>query len=77
MVAVPSKGPSRAEFLTWCVAIASRGPLVSSRLYGLSPTDPLTITVAAAGLTVVAALATALPAYRASRVDPLAALRYE
>jgi ABC-type antimicrobial peptide transport system permease subunit len=51
--------------------------LVSSRLYGLSPADPLTMTIAVTGLTVVAALATSLPAYRASRVDPLVALRYE
>jgi predicted permease len=51
--------------------------LITSRLYGLSPTDPLTMTIAVAALTVVAALATALPAYRASRVDPLVALRYE
>jgi ABC-type antimicrobial peptide transport system permease subunit len=51
--------------------------LITSRLYGLSPADPLTMTVAVAGLTVVAAVATALPAYRASRVDPLVALRHE
>jgi predicted permease len=51
--------------------------LISSRLYGLSPADPLTMTIAVTGLTVVAALATSLPAYRASRVDPLVALRYE
>jgi len=51
--------------------------LITSRLYGLSTTDPLTMTMAVAGLTAVAALATALPAYRASRVDPIVALRYE
>jgi predicted permease len=51
--------------------------LISSRLYGLSTTDPLTMTMAVVGLTTIAALATALPAYRASRVDPIVALRYE
>jgi len=51
--------------------------LVTSRLYGLSPNDPATMMGAGAGLIVVAALATCLPAYRASRVDPLVALRQE
>jgi predicted permease len=51
--------------------------LITSRLYGLSPSDPATMTSALVGLLVVAALATWLPAYRASRVDPLVALRQE
>ena len=51
--------------------------LITSRLYGLSPGDPATFAIAIAGLAAVAAVATWLPAYRASRVDPLVALRYE
>jgi predicted permease len=51
--------------------------LITSRLYGLSPGDPATFVAATAGLALVAVIATLVPAYRASRVDPLVALRYE
>jgi len=51
--------------------------LVSSLLFGLEPTDPLTIALAMLIIVGVAALAVYLPARRASRIDPLVALRYE
>jgi len=51
--------------------------VIAARLYGLSPADPVTLTGVLIGLTLVAALATWLPAYRASRVDALVALRYD
>jgi predicted permease len=51
--------------------------LITNRLYGLSPSDPLTFAGATVGLAVIAVLATWLPARRASLVDPLVALRYE
>jgi putative ABC transport system permease protein len=50
---------------------------LSSLLYGVAPTDPATITCSAATVLVVAFLACARPAWRATRVDPIAALRAE
>ncbi len=51
--------------------------LIATQLFNMSPTDPLTLTAAAIVLTLVALLAGYLPARRASRVNPLNALRYE
>jgi predicted permease len=51
--------------------------LVAAQLFGMRPTDPLTLMAAAVVLTLVALLAGYLPARRASRVNPLNALRYE
>jgi ABC-type antimicrobial peptide transport system permease subunit len=51
--------------------------LVRSMLFGLGFADPLVIVSAAILLAVIAVLAGFLPAHRASRVDPMVALRYE
>jgi putative ABC transport system permease protein len=50
---------------------------IDSLLYGISPRDPLTIGGVAALLTLVALAASYLPARRATRINPVSALRYE
>ena len=49
----------------------------ASMLFDLKPTDVLTYLLATLGLSAVAALASFLPAQRAARLDPMAALRNE
>jgi ABC-type antimicrobial peptide transport system permease subunit len=51
--------------------------LLNAQLFGVKPSDPLTFAAVPAILLVVALAAACIPALRASRVDPLVALRHE
>jgi putative ABC transport system permease protein len=53
------------------------GRLLATLLFGVMPTDPAALAAAALGFTAVALMACWLPAYRATRVDPIDTLRYE
>jgi predicted permease len=53
------------------------GSFVASQLYGIQARDPFTATATLVLLTLVSAVAGLIPAHRASRIDPILALRYE
>jgi putative ABC transport system permease protein len=57
--------------------VLAAGPRIAPLLYRVSPVDPVSIAGAALFLLAVAALASLIPALRATRVDPIVALRQE
>jgi ABC-type antimicrobial peptide transport system permease subunit len=59
------------------VAAVGLTRLMGALLFGVDPIDPLTFGVVALSLTAVALLASYVPARRASRVDPVVAIRFE
>jgi len=62
---------------TGVVAALGAGRFIASLLYHVSARDPISLAAAAGSLLFVAGFASYLPARRASRVDPMAALRAE
>jgi ABC-type antimicrobial peptide transport system permease subunit len=58
------------------VLSATATGLLASLLYGVSPTDARSFTGAAALVMTIVLLASLVPAWRASRLDPIAALRH-
>ena len=71
-LAVTAAGIAAALPAAWWM-----GRLVASQLYGVQATDPPTMAAAVTLLGAVSLLAALVPSRRASRVDPMAALRYE
>jgi predicted permease len=71
-LAMAAMGVAAGLAAAWQVA-----PLVRSLLYGVSPTDGISLAAAAVIVLLVSTLATAIPAGRATRVEPASALRDE
>jgi ABC-type antimicrobial peptide transport system permease subunit len=72
MLGVTLAGLAAGTLGAWLLA-----PLVESALFGISATNPVVAILAAATLLLVAVIAADIPARRATRVDPMTALRAE
>lgn len=86
-------GAMRGDVMRWVFAIGFRpvliglvaglfaavviGQVLRGLLYGISPTDPVSLSVVAVVLLLTAALACYVPARRAANLDPAIALRHE
>src|SRR5262249_38338384 len=67
----------RAGLVVGALVSVGAARWASTLLFGLRPGDPITLALAAAALTTVAAIASYLPARRAARLEPTVALREE
>jgi putative ABC transport system permease protein len=77
MVVFDSMKPTLLGVAIGTVGALAMGHVLPSLIYGVKPTDPVTFLVVVFLLAATALFASIIPAYRATKVDPMAALRYE
>jgi len=77
MVLVEGLKPTLLGVALGALGALGLGRVMSGLIYGVKPSDPLTFVAITALLVLIAVLASLIPAYRATRVDPSEALRYE
>jgi predicted permease len=75
LVVMEGMTPALIGVAAGALASLASGTLLQNVIFGVSAWDPLTFVAVTGALTLVAALATLVPAYRAARVDPLIVLR--
>ncbi len=76
-VMVHGLAPAAVGVAAGLAGAAALSQVLAALLFGVQPIDPATMTAVAGTIGVVAAMACALPAWRASRVDPNVVLRHE
>jgi predicted permease len=77
MIVLEGMKPTLLGVTLGMVGALALARVMSTLVYGVNPTDPITFLAVAVFLAVVALFATIVPAYRAAKVDPMVALRYE
>jgi len=77
MVVIEGMKPALLGVAIGVVAALALGRVISTLIFEVKPSDPLTFVAVALLLAAVACLASIIPAYRAAKVDPMVALRYE
>jgi predicted permease len=77
MVVFEGMKPTLVGVAIGVVGALAMGRFLASLVFGVNPTDPFTFLAVSALLAVIALLASVIPAYRATKVDPMVALRYE
>src|SRR5262249_37193330 len=77
LVVLEGMTPALLGMIIGWVGAFALSRVLSTLIYGVQPTDPLTFAAVSALLAIVALLATLIPAYRATKVEPIQALREE
>jgi putative ABC transport system permease protein len=77
LVVLEAMSPTLVGVAVGAMAAVASGRVIESFVFGVSTSDPLTLAGVAATLALVAFMASVVPAYRASRLDPVTVLRAE